>query len=344
MISEEFKSKIEEWHLKAYISPEICNSDPITVLLWEFVNIYNACPKLYSYSATTNKNPLSAYAKHEEQYDTFDSIRNVMDTLKGEYYLYGEALYFENCVVTDDYIIYIEDDIPESIKSCLVIEEITNRFLYASVSNGQFITRTFPVKKVDKDILNNYNDDLPVDKFTEFVEMDKSGIAILHGIPGTGKTYFIRYLIAKYPDKSFIWFDQSLLTQATSDAFVQFIISNKNSILILEDCEILIKSRNEGSNGLLNTVLNIADGIIGDCLNIKFICTFNTDITNVDKALLRKGRLKIKYEFKELETPKVKALFDKLNIKDSPKKMPLCDIFNYEEQNGGEEKRVKIGF
>ena len=32
-------------------------------------------------------------------------------------------------------------------------------------------------------------------------------------------------------------------------------------------------------------------------IKCKFICTFNTNIENVDKALLRKGRMKLKYEF-----------------------------------------------
>ena len=106
----------------------------------------------------------------------------------------------------------------------------------------------------------------------------------------------------------------------------------------------LVQSRDNCQNSLLNTVLNIADGIIGDSLRIKFICTFNTDLTNVDKALLRKGRLKIKYEFKKLTKDKVANLFNKFGIKDTPKEMALCDIYNYDEVNGGENKRVKIGF
>jgi len=57
-------------------------------------------------------------------------------------------------------------------------------------------------------------------------------------------------------------------------------------------------------------LLNISDGLLYDCLNIQIICSFNIDIIKVDSALLRKGRLIAKYEFKELEVAKAQALSD----------------------------------
>ena len=69
-----------------------------------------------------------------------------------------------------------------------------------------------------------------------------------------------------------------------------------------------MSSRN-GSNrmnaGLVN-ILNISDGLLSDELCIKFICTFNAPLKDIDEALLRKGRLAARYEFKDLTTDKVK--------------------------------------
>ena len=85
--------------------------------------------------------------------------------------------------------------------------------------------------------------------------------------------------------------------------------------------------------------------MLGDSLKLKFICTFNTDLKNIDDAILRKGRLKVKYEFKDLKTNKVKKLFEKLGISlELAKPMPLCDVYNYLEDNGNNPTHHKIGF
>jgi ATP-dependent 26S proteasome regulatory subunit len=42
--------------------------------------------------------------------------------------------------------------------------------------------------------------------------------------------------------------------------------------------------------GLIN-ILNNSDGLLSDELCIKFICTFNAPLKDIDEALLRKGRL-----------------------------------------------------
>ena len=85
--------------------------------------------------------------------------------------------------------------------------------------------------------------------------------------------------------------------------------------------------------------------MLGDSLKLKFICTFNTDLHNIDKAILRKGRMKIKYEFKDLTKEKVKEIFKKIGVDESlAKPMPICDVYNYLEDNGNTETIKKIGF
>lgn len=122
-------------------------------------------------------------------------------------------------------------------------------------------------------------------------------------------------------------------------------MEHKESVIILEDCETLLQDR-ATSNQKISTLLNISDGIIGDSLKLKFICTFNSDLTTIDKAILRKGRLKIKYEFKKLKADKVQALGKELGKNLPNEDMALCDIFNYEEDNNGNQvnRPNKIGF
>ena len=64
----------------------------------------------------------------------------------------------------------------------------------------------------------------------------------------------------------------------------------------------------------VSALLNITDGLLSDWLNIQLICSFNSDISKIDSALMRKGRLIAKYEFKELEVEKANALSLKLRF------------------------------
>ena len=83
--------------------------------------------------------------------------------------------------------------------------------------------------------------------------------------------------------------------------------------------------------GLVN-MLNISDGLLSDELCIKFICTFNAPLKDIDEALLRKGRLAARYEFKDLTTDKVNQLIKEegLDIPQQTQPMTLAEIYNYE--------------
>ena len=107
-----------------------------------------------------------------------------------------------------------------------------------------------------------------------------------------------------------IYMSGDLVDKLSDPSFITFIRQQKNSIFIVEDCEELLSSRNGGNRmnaGLVN-ILNISDGLLSDELCIKFICTFNAPLKDIDEALLRKGRLAARYEFKDLTTDKVNQL------------------------------------
>ena len=142
--------------------------------------------------------------------------------------------------------------------------------------------------------------------------------------------------------------DKSTFEYISSDTLINFLFSNsvKDSVFVLEDCETLLTDRMATGNHLLSTILNLSDGILGDGLNIKFICTFNADIAKLDKAILRKGRLKYKYEFKALTPEKTQELAKELG-KDIPEgeSLTVAEIYNWEVENGSEnDKPKRIGF
>ena len=112
------------------------------------------------------------------------------------------------------------------------------------------------------------------------------------------------------------------------------------------DIAFIIIDREKDGRSPVSALLNISDGLLSDCLNIQVICSFNTDISKIDSALMRKGRLIAKYEFKELATEKAQALSDKLSFNTTIcKPMTLTEIYNQNEP-GFEYKKQRnpIGF
>lgn len=67
--------------------------------------------------------------------------------------------------------------------------------------------------------------------------------------------------------------------------------------IVIEDAEDLLVSRDTNHNSGISMLLNLTDGLLGQSLGIQVICTFNTHVSNIDRALLRKGRLIALYEF-----------------------------------------------
>ena len=290
------------------------------------------------------------YEDDKKRIDMTMTMNKIIETYNDEIVVYRISNF---CWIIGPYYIIEQGTILCSIpyeqkfEKCIVYEESKNPTMewVSYDSRGNF--NTFSMDVISKgDIEGNYNDDLPDEKINAVLEEDSSSIMILHGPSGTGKTNYIRNLISKHRDKSFYWLDSSMFAQINSSEFINFLLECKNGIFILEDCEVLLTDRDRSGNGLLSSLLNISDGILGDSRHLKFICTFNADLQSIDKALLRKGRLKVKYEFKDLKKDKVKAIFKKLGIDESnAKDMPLCDVYNFEEENGGKiSQRNKVGF
>ena len=215
-------------------------------------------------------------------------------------------------------------------------EDEQQLYMAVNASHGGLNLQKMDVKPFKTDLSKNYNDNLPYDKMTKLINSDDKELILLHGEPGTGKTSIIRQLVAENTNKKFIYFDFKILSSLANSTLFTFFNDNKNSILIIEDCEKLFTDRNNG-NPFIDTMLNLTDGIMGEMFKIKFICTFNCPVSKIDKAVLRKGRLSLIYEFKKLSLEKTKALNP-----NATEPRTLADI--YCEENNNNDKNNKIGF
>lgn len=249
--------------------------------------------------------------------------------------------------VTDSYILFGNDcdkeflnKIIDAAETFYVEPEVkqNNIWKICSNQNGYYLGES-KVKTVENfDIDKLYNDDFKKEseKINSFIEEeDRSGLVILHGEKGTGKTSYIRNLINTHPTKKFVYVPANLISLLGDPSFGSFLVTLNNHIIVLEDCENAIRDRKEsGSSSAVSLLLNMSDGLLSDDLGIKFICTFNDDVKNIDSALLRKGRLVSKYEFKPLTKEKTQSLLDEISVKAQVNKgLTLADIFNYEEDS-----------
>lgn len=342
-----------------------------------FINIYHEMPIVYS--CFYNKDNEFCYTlrldktKETESNHTIkgsDTLKNfinsdLFEVIQGtpfEYFIIGKyypiLINMSMCSPGDNEIymqfenVYISNNISETklqeifgiLKEFFVLgdKESKVEFGIAAVDTcGSLYTHYYDYDRINIDINKNYNDDLPYDKMVEVLNKDKSSLMLFYGEPGTGKTTLIKKFISDMPDKEFIFMDGTLLANVQQERLMGFFLENRKAIYIFEDCEKILLNRDKDYNPTMSILLNLTDGIISDVLNIKIICTFNTALNNIDNALLRKGRLSLKYEFKKLDKEKIKNILNK----DIDKEMNLADIYNYLDENDySKKKSTKIGF
>ena len=209
-------------------------------------------------------------------------------------------------------------------------------------------TKSLEISKPKLNITDNYNDDFKDIHQTILKRLAKKndkGLVLVHGKPGTGKTSYIRYLISLLK-KDIIFLPPNMAGAITNPDLISILIENPNSVFVIEDAENIVVDRERDGHSPVSALLNISDGLLSDCLNIQVICSFNTDISKVDAALMRKGRLIAKYEFNELEVDKAQMLSQKLGFATSINKpMTLTAIYNQDEKDFQQTgKNNAIGF
>ena len=259
----------------------------------------------------------------------------------------------------DKIIKFIKDQLLSDMfsKSATIDPEHTFNMISQS-SNGLSLVEveTKDFGNVDNFIEDNYND-----SFKDFDQLvidalkhNNNGLILLHGLPGSGKTNYIRYLISQNAkndsDRNIIYIPPDMASIISAPEFIGFSIENKNSIIIIEDAENILKKRDGGNSQAVANLLNISDGLLGDCLNFTIICTFNCEESEIDEALLREGRLIGKYHFDKLSVEKSNNLIKKLEIdslKTTNVPMTLAEIYCHAKhvyKHIKDKPKAKMGF
>jgi hypothetical protein len=212
--------------------------------------------------------------------------------------------------------------------------------------NGLYL-RGMEIKRTKLDLGLYYEDDFrEVDTIIcdRLKRKNDKGIILLHGLPGTGKTTYLRHLVGRIK-KKVLFLSPSAATNLMDPEFIELLIDNPNCVLVIEDAENIIMDRKISSNASVSNLLNISDGLLADFLNVQLICTFNNSLTLVDSALMRKGRLIAKYEFGKLSIAKAQRLSDHFGFERLvTEPMTIAAIANQHEKETESSNVRVIGF
>ena len=206
-------------------------------------------------------------------------------------------------------------------------------------------------KNIDLDLNYGKGFSKTSEKIIDSINNNHSGLYMFHGPPGTGKSTYIKYL-STVLEKDIIFFPTSLVGTLTDPNIINLLIRKQNCVLVLEDAEkAIVKRENTQDASLVSSLLNMTDGILGDVLKLNIIVTYNCQRTEIDEALLRRGRLKAEHSFKLLTKDQAKHLVQTLKLDvEVESDMSIADIYNYkkeEELIGNKEelnKKAVIGF
>jgi len=186
--------------------------------------------------------------------------------------------------------------------------------------------------------------------FTQQLQIRDRGISILKGAPGTGKTYYLRHLMGVLKSTHrFYFIPPNEVDEMGRGEFMDFwkgqrkIHGDAKFVVVIEDCESAIANRNTAYSNQVSYILNLSDGLSSDLLRIQLVCTVNCESSDIDKAILRPGRLTAFREFGLHTTESANALRAKLGKEDlGPGEYSLAQI--YSETGPASPVRSPIGF
>ena len=264
---------------------------------------------------------------------------------------------FEDGIFRVKYVYYDNSNLKSRENLNFLLESLLEKYISKESkisillrNNHGIELKTHTIHSHRIDFTTMYNDDFASvhHRIKDEITTENKGIVLLHGVPGSGKTNYIKWLTSQIPSKKFIFVPTTMISSLTDPGFLSILIENKNSVLVLEDCENYIAERtlDDRNTDIVSSILNLADGILSDVMECQFICTFNSDISKIDTALLRKWRLIAEYKFRELSIEKSNQYLQSIGKKlcvDRPHTLAELTHIDTEEIRE-HEKATRIGF
>lgn len=221
---------------------------------------------------------------------------NHCDKLVNDGFIDNVIIYYNNVDIQE--LLYKLDEV------ILLIDDNVNKYNSISINQEGLCIEVQTLLKYDDNISLYFNDDVikHTDKIIKSIKKHNKGLHIIHGERGTGKTTLSNYIISKL-DKMVLYIPSNLIEHTINNPdFVNFIKTYKDSIIIIDDCEIYNKS-NFSTN-----LLQLVDGLLSDSLSLNIICILNELEDSIDDILLECNNLNSIIEVGSLKRDKCNEL------------------------------------
>ena len=232
------------------------------------------------------------------------------------------------------------------IKFTDIIKDNKDVFIYEYHTLGNDISYRFNTY-IDCDTKTYYYPYLNTENLIDSFLRAQETILVVTGEGGVGKSKFttlvVKYIKDHYDEcikhnENIIKVGYVNTTECLlQDSFWMSIVDEEVGLVIIDDLEYLLSSRETGvetqndakRNQFLDKFLSFTDGIIDT--NIKFIITTNQDYQQFDKSLMRKGRMFDILKFRALTKEEALSIWEleELDPKDFPfkeGKVFQCDL------------------
>ena len=230
-----------------------------------------------------------------------------------------------------------ECQLVELISELAMVMDINTKINYFYFDQKEGLCSTTHQQKYTPDLSQESYPNIPnIDAYFDNYFNSNKAVLIFIGEPGTGKTSLIRNISARYTDSSSqsdgIFYTAS--AQAlNSDALFQKFIGSNSRLMVLEDIDMHLSSRQDG-NEFMYKLLSTSDGFIKSPIEDKkiIISTNLSNIRDIDEALIRKGRCYGVVSFRKLDYNESVNLLTILGHKtdwlEEGKKYTLAELYN----------------
>ena len=173
--------------------------------------------------------------------------------------------------------------------------------------------------------------------FQRRISEKQSGISIIEGPPGCGKTSFLRgFMSANAETHRFYYVTAHDIHLLSEPEFVVLWTAERKKfgdqklVLVIEDAEQALMNRANDNRTIVSTLLNFSDGLLSDFLKMHILCTINCKGADLDPALMRPGRLITHRIFNRLSAIEARRLadFKGITLPRGQSDYSLAEIFN----------------
>ena len=221
-------------------------------------------------------------------------------------------------------------------------DEVTSYIEWVYGANGDSVNVPLNADRLPVDEMYPFLKEPLTDYYDRYLESN-ANILLLIGPPGTGKTTFIRGLLAHSNSSAIVTYDAAILEK--DYLFARF-IEDETGVMVLEDSDNFLKARSDG-NTMMHRFLNVGDGLVTTKGKKLIFSTNLPSIRDIDPALIRPGRCFDIVSFDSLKQKQAEALAKRIGVKLDGKRdsWTIAEVFNKQiEQNTTSKIGSKMGF